>query len=178
MSLDFWSQLGQWVGYMGWALLLMGVSLLVYLGLGGNFIILGLAAVYALVTEFATIGWPLLLVLLGLALAGEGLEFVVGTFYPARKGATGRGITLAFVGGLVGAALGQTAVPILGAVVGSFVGAFVGAVVGEYHNLHKLQPSLRLGIHVFTGKILAMFIKHALGLVMIMLILAATKPGS
>ncbi len=176
MSLGLWSQIGQWVGFMGWALLLLAVSLLVYLGLGANFIILGLAALYALATGFEPISWKLLLILLGLALAGEGLEFGVGTFYPARKGATGRGITLAFVGGLLGAGVGQMIVPLIGALLGSFAGAFCGAVVGEYHQLRKLQPSLRLGAHVFTGKLLAMFIKHVLGLVMIILILSATKP--
>ncbi len=176
MSPDLLTTIGQWVGFVGWSLLLLAISLLVYLGLGGNFIILGLALVYALVTGFGPIGWKLLAILAGLALAGEGLEFLVGTFFPLRKGASGRGITMAFVGGVLGAMVGQALLPLVGAVLGSFVGAFAGGVSGEYRRLRKIQPSLRLGAHVFTGKLLAMFIKHVLGLVMILLILIATRP--
>ncbi|NCQ34586.1 DUF456 domain-containing protein [bacterium] len=176
MSWELLADIGRWIGFVGWSLLLLAVSLLVYLGLGGNFIILGLALMYGLVTGFDPVGWKLLLVLAGLALAGEGLEFLVGTFYPVSKGATGRAITWAFVGGLAGAVMGQAALPLVGAVLGSFLGAFAGAVWGEYRRLKVLQPSLRLGAHVFTGKLLAMIIKHMLGLVMIILILAATKP--
>ncbi len=178
MNWDLLASIAGWIGFAGWALLLLAVSLLVYLGLGGNFILLALAAVYALATGFDPLGWRLLLILLGLAAAGEGLEFLVGTFYPARKGATGRGITAAFVGGLLGAVVGQSLVPVVGAVAGSFTGAFGGAVLGEYQRLRRFEPSLRLGLHVFTGKLLAMVIKHALGLVMIILILAATRPRS
>ncbi len=177
MSWDLLADIARWAGFVGWSLLLLTVSLLVYLGLGANFIILGLAVVQALVTGFQPLGWKLLLILAGLAIAGEGLEFVVGTFYPVRKGASSRGITLAFVGGLLGAAVGQLLVPVVGAVVGSFLGAFTGAVLGEYRRLRRIEPSLRLGAHVFTGKLLAMVLKHALGLVMIFLILAATRPG-
>ena len=176
MTWDLLAEVGRWTGFVGWSLLLLTASLLVYLGLGGNFIILGLALVYALATGFDPIGWKLLLILAGLALAGEGLEFLVGTFYPARKGATGRGVTLAFVSGLAGAMAGQAVLPVIGAVLGSFAGAFLGAVLGEYHRLRKLEPSLRLGAHVFTGKILAMVIKHGLGLVMVVLILTKTRP--
>ena len=101
------TEIGLWSGYALWALLLVAASLFVYLGLGGTFIVLGLALVHALVTGYHPIGWKLLAVLLGLALLGEGIEFVVGTFWVARKGATRRGVLGAFVGGLAGAAAGN-----------------------------------------------------------------------
>ena len=167
---------GQWAGFFLWGLLLVVASLLVYLGLGGNFILVGLAAIYGVVTGFNTISWTLLLVLLGLALLGEGIEFVVGTFYPARRGATRSGMVGAFLGGLLGAAAGNSLVPVVGAVLGSFVGAFAGAVVGEYRHNQQLEPSLQIGAHAFFGRLLAIFCKHALGLVMIFLILRATLP--
>ena len=107
---------------MLWSLLLIVASLFVYLGLGGNFIIIGLAAVHALATGFDPITWKLLLVLLGIALVGEGIEFVVGTFYLAKQGATKAGVVGAFIGGLLGAALGNSVVPVVGAVSGSIRG--------------------------------------------------------
>ncbi|MBE0565641.1 MAG: DUF456 domain-containing protein [Krumholzibacteria bacterium] len=168
--------IGQWSGYVLWALLLVVASLFVYLGLGGNFIVLGLALVHALVTGFDPIGWGLLAVLLGIALLGEGIEFVVGTFWVARKGATRHGVIGAFVGGLLGAAAGNGLVPVVGAIAGSFVGAFAGAVAGEYLALARLEPSLRVGGHAFLGRLVAILVKHLLGLVMVGLILRATLP--
>jgi uncharacterized protein YqgC (DUF456 family) len=168
--------IGQWAGYFLWALFLVLASLLVYLGLGGNFILVGLATIYALIAGFDVISWQLLLVLLGLALLGEGIEFVVGTFYPAKQGATRSGMVGAFIGGLLGAAAGNSLLPVAGAVLGSFVGAFIGAVAGEYRHNQKVEPSLRIGFHAFAGRLLAIFIKHALGLVIVFLVLQATIP--
>ena len=174
--MDILQSLGQWGGFLLWSLLLVVASLFVYLGLGGNFIILGLAVIHALVTGFDPLGWPLLLTLLGLALAGELIEFLVGTFYAARQGATRYGITGAFLGGLMGAVAGNSLLPVIGAVLGSFVGAFGGAVAGEYYREQRLEPSLRIGAHSFVGRLVAILIKHVIGLVMVFLILKATMP--
>lgn len=165
-----------WAGYLLWSALLLAASLLIYLGLPGNFVVLGLALVYALLTGFDPIGWPLLLWLLGLALLGELLEFLVGTFWIARKGATRHGVGGAFVGGLLGALLGAPLAPPAGAVLGSFAGAFAGAVLGEYRHRRQLGPSVRIGRWAFAGKLAAMFLKHATVLVMVALILRATWP--
>jgi uncharacterized protein YqgC (DUF456 family) len=176
--MDVLAQIGTWTWYVLWAALLLVASLFVYLGLGGNFIVLGLALIHALVTGFDPIGWQLLLLLLGIALLGEGLEFLVGTFYVAKKGASRAGVICAFVGGLLGAVAGSPLVPIVGAILGSFVGAFLGAILGEYYQQRRLEPSLRIGAHAFCGKMAAILIKHALGLVMVGLVLRATWPVS
>ena len=168
---------GQWFGFFLWSLLLVTASLFVYLGLGGNFIVIGLALIHALITGFDPISWQLLLVLLGIALVGEFIEFLVGTFYAAKQGASKSGVIMAFVGGLVGAWLGNQIFPILGAVLGSFGGAFAGAVIGEYYNEQRLEPSLRIGGYAFLGRLIAIFIKHALSLVMVFIILKATLPA-
>lgn len=169
--------IGLWSGYVLWALLLVVASLFVYLGLGGTFIILGLALVHALVTGFDPVTWKLLLWLLGIALVGEFVEFVVGTFYVARKGATKWGVAGAFAGGILGAIGGNGVIPVVGAVLGSFVGGFGGAVAGEYLRRERLEPSLRVGGHAFVGRLLSMLFKHALALVMVFLILRATLPS-
>jgi len=171
-------QIGQWSWFFLWSLLLIAASLFVYLGLGGTFIIIGLALIHALVTGFDPISWKLLLVLLGLALIGEGIEFVVGTFYVAKKGASKSGVIGAFAGGLAGAVAGNGLFPVFGAILGSFVGGFGGAVLGEYYAREKLEPSLRIGGHAFLGRLLAILIKHAIALVMVFLILRVTSPVS
>ena len=163
-------------GFVLWALLLVVASLFVYLGLGGNFIVLGLALIHALATGFTSIGWGLLAVLLGLALLGELVEFILGNFYVVRKGASRPGFIGAFTGGLLGAVLGNGVVPVVGALLGSFVGAFLGAVTGEYVRQRRIEPSLRIGGHAFLGRMLSLLFKHAVSLVMVFLILRATWP--
>ena len=81
------------------------------------------------------------------------------------------------MGGLVGGAAGNGAVPVVGALLGSFIGAFAGAVIGEYLRERNLEPSMRIGWHAFAGKMLAIVVKHALGVVMIWLILQRTWPA-
>ena len=174
--MEILQQVGHWSWYFLWSRLLITASLFVYLGLGGTFIIIGLALVHALVTGFDPITWQLLLILLGLALLGEGIEFVVGTFYVAKMGASKLGIVGAFVGGLLGAGMGNTVIPVVGAVLGSFGGAFGGAVLGEYLQRERLEPSMRVGGHAFLGRLLAILIKHAIAMVMVFLILRATLP--
>jgi len=175
--MEWLAQIGEWVWYVVWGGILLTASLLVYVGLGGNFVVLGLALLHALVTGFDPISWQLLLILLALALAAEGIEFVLGTFYVAKKGASRYGIIGAFCGGLLGAVLGTPLVPIVGSIVGSFVGAFAGAILGEYYAQRRLEPSLRIGTHAFIGKLVAILVKHAFGLAMIVLILKATWPA-
>ena len=168
--------IGGWAWYVVWATLLLLASLLVYLGLGGNFIVVGLALVHALITGFDPIGWPLLGVLLGIAVLGELIEFGLGNFYVLKKGASGLGTAGGFAGGLLGALGGNSIMPLAGAVLGSFVGAFAGCVLGEYWSRQRLEPSLRVGTHAFVGRLLAILVKHALGLVMVFLVLRATFP--
>lgn len=170
--------IGGWAWYVVWAALLLASTLLVYVGLGGTFVVLGLAVVHALVTGFDPIGWPLLGWLCGLALLGEAIEFVLGNFYAVGKGASLPGAVGAYVGGLAAALALAGLMPPLGAVVGSFLGAFTGGVLGEYWRQRRLEPSLRIGSHAFVGRVLAIIVKHALGLVMAFLILRATLPAA
>ena len=169
---------GGWAWYVVWSLLLLVASLLVYVGLGGNFVIVAMALVHALVTGFDPVTWPLLGVLLGLALVGELVEFVLGNFYVLRKGATKPGAIGGFAGGLLGAMAGNSVLPVVGAVLGSFAGAFLGCVAGEYWRQQHLDASLRIGWHAFVGRIAAIVVKHAMGLVMVLLLLKATFPAS
>jgi uncharacterized protein YqgC (DUF456 family) len=176
--MEWLAQIGEWVWYVVWGFLLLSASLLVYVGLGGNFVVLGMALLHALTTGFDPITWQLLLLLLVLALIAEGIEFLLGTFYVAKKGASRYGVIGAFCGGLLGAVFGTPLLPIIGSIIGSFIGAFAGAILGEYYTQHRLEPSLRIGTHAFIGKLVAILVKHAFGLAMIVLILKATWPAS
>jgi len=175
--MEILQQIGQWSWFFLWSLLLVVASLFVYLGLGGNFIIIALALIHALVTGFDPLTWQFLLILLAMALLGEAIEFVVGTFYVAKQGASRAGVIGAFAGGLLMASIGNQIVPIVGAVLGSFLGAFTGAVAGEYWRENNLEPSLRIGAHAFVGRMAAILIKHFIAIIMIFLILRRTVPS-
>lgn len=174
---EFLQAVGGWAWYIIWAMLLLAGTLLVYVGLGGTFVVLGLAFIHALVTGFDPIGWTLLAWLLGLALLAEAIEFVLGNFYAVGRGASLPGGVGAYIGGYAGALVLIGLAPPFGAVLGSFLGAFLGGVVGEWWRQRRMQPSLRIGTHAFVGRVLAILVKHALGLVMVLLILRATFPG-
>ena len=169
--------IGSWTWFVVWSVLLLAASLLVYVGLAGTLVVLGLALVHALVTGFDPIGWPLLGVLLGLVLLGELIDFILTNFYAVKRGASLPGAVGAFVGGFAGALALNSLVPLLGAVLGSFLGAFAGGVIGEWWRQRRMEPSLRIGTHAFVGRVLAMVAKHACGLVMVFLVLRATLPG-
>ncbi len=170
--------IGVWILFVVWTLLLLTASLLTLLGLGGNFIIVGLGLIHALITGFDPITWQLLLIMLGMAVLGEIVESVLGVVYVAKKGATRYGVLGAFLGGLAGAALGSSVVPVIGTVIGSFIGAFGGAVIGEYMREQRTEESMRIGWHAFAGKMLASGFKFALALAMIVMMLQRTWPGA
>jgi len=168
--------LGQWTLYALWTLLLTAASLCVYLGLGGTFLVLGLALAHAALTGFSPITLHWLLWLLALAALGEGLEFLIGSFYAAGRGASKWSVVSAFVVGLLGAAVGNSLVPVLGAVLGSFIGAFLGAVLGEYAGHRRLERSLRVGLAACVGRIGGILVKHVIALIMVFLVLRLTLP--
>ncbi|MDD5718380.1 MAG: DUF456 domain-containing protein [Candidatus Krumholzibacteria bacterium] len=175
---DILQTVGGWIWFAIWAVLLIGSTFLVYVGIGGTFVVLGLAFVHALVTGFAPIGWPLLGVLAGIAVLGEVIEFILGNFYAVGRGASAPGAIGAFLGGTVGGLSLMAALPPIGAVMGSFAGAFIGGVLGEWWRQRRLEPSLRIGSHAFVGRVLAIVVKHALGLAMVALVLRVTVPTS
>lgn len=175
--LSFLGDAGVWILFVIWTLALLVGSLMTILGLSGNFVIVGLGLIHALITGFDPISWQLLLVLLGMAILGEVIESVLGVAYVAKKGATRYGVVGAFLGGLLGAAAGSAVVPVIGTIVGSFLGAFAGAVAGEYYREQRTEESLRVGFHAFIGKMLASGAKFALAVAMIVMLVQRGWPG-
>jgi len=171
------SFLGVWGLFFLWALLLVVSSLLVYLGLGGTMAVFMLALTHGVFTGFDPISWKLLAILGGLVILAESVESLLGVLYTAKMGATKSGVVGAFIGGIAGAFVGSGIAPVFGTLMGGFFGAFGGAVLGEYIREKRLEESLRIGVHAFIGKLLAILFKHIVALVMVGLILRATWPS-
>jgi uncharacterized protein YqgC (DUF456 family) len=142
---------------------LAGLVLLPF-GLPGLWVmVLGVLA-YGWLTDFRTITTGLIILVLGLALAGEILEAWLGFRFARRYGGSSRAGWGALAGGLVGAAIGVP-VPLFGSVIGGFVGAFAGAALLEYTVARRSGPAAKAAWGAVLGRALAAAAKMALGVV-------------
>lgn len=148
--------------------------LLIPLGLGGNFVLLGLALIVAIASKFTTIGWVALLVIAGAVAVGEILELLLGSLVAARYGASRRGQIGAFLGGLLGGVAGTAVLPVIGSIFGSFAGTAVGAIVGETTGGKDRSSGLRAGWGAFVGRAVSVAIKMAAGAGIIVFIVLRT----
>jgi uncharacterized protein YqgC (DUF456 family) len=139
------------------------VLLLHAVGLPANWILLGLALLYALITGLSPVGWGTLLVLAALAGLAELLEFGIGVGYTAKRGATRWGLGGAFVGGIGGGVALSSVVPPFGSLVGVFLGSFLGAVLFEYIAQERLDAALRSGRAAFFGRVFGAVVKTMCG---------------
>lgn len=159
----------QHIGLVIFYLVLFLFYLTIFFGVPGGWAALAAIIIYDAVTGFSNVGIVLLLVMLGIAILGEIIEALLGLVYVARKGATRWGVLGAFVGGLAGAIGGSMILPFLGSIILGLLGAFAGAVALEYLYYRSLDRALQTGFFAFVGKLGAMFVKFALGLVVLWL---------
>ena len=126
-------------------LALMGVGVIgaIIPGLPGSSIILLAILIWSVVTNFAGIGWPLVIIFAVLILSA-GVEYLALYFGAKQSGASKwsqygaiAGMVLGFVGLL-------PALPLGGPLFGVLFGAILGAFVGEYAYRSNLDSSARM----------------------------------
>jgi hypothetical protein len=172
-----------WVYYPSAVLLVLicvGAWLLTLLTAPGNWMIVGLAALFAWLFSADAghgISWTTVAVLVGLAAAGELFEFGASAVGAAKQGASRRAVILSLVGALVGSAVGLFAgvpIPVVGpllmAVLGGAAGAFIGAYVGETWKGRTSAESVAVGQGAFVGRIWGTVGKLAVGAVMLAIV--------
>lgn len=146
---------------------------LTVLGLGGNWVLVGVALVIKL-TGLSSMTWTWLVVVVAIAAVGEVVEALLGLVVVAKKGGTKWGVVGAFVGGIAGVVLGAPVVPPIGSLVFGFVGAFAGAAGGEYLRNQRVEEALRVGFWSFVGRSLATMGKVAAGFCIVWIIIVTT----
>jgi len=156
---------------------LLAGLLAIPIGLGGNFIILGAALLVALITGFARIGWVALILMAVFVAVGELLEAFLGSMMARKYGASGYGMTGAFVGGIAGAIVGTSVLPLVGTIIGSILGTAVGAVLAERLRGASEEDGTRAGWGALIGRTLASLFKLAIGIGMVIHVVAATHGG-
>jgi len=141
-----------------------GVAI-VAVGLPGTWLIVASAALYSLFYRFdggATSPYWVNGILIGLAVFGEIVEFVVGTFGSKTLKVSNGAIWCALFGGIVGAIVGVP-VFLIGAMLGMFLGAFLGALIYEWLTLKSFGRALKSAMAVLATKMVATSLKVALG---------------
>jgi len=139
--------------------------LLIPLGLPGLWVIVLAVLGYGWLTDFRTMSAGFIILITGLAMAGELIEAWLGFRFAQRYGGSRRAGWGALLGGLIGAVIGVP-IPIIGSVIGGFVGAFAGAALFEYTLARQSDVAARAGWGAVLGRAVAAAVKMAIGVVL------------
>jgi uncharacterized protein YqgC (DUF456 family) len=157
-------------------LLILIVDILIFAGLPGGWIGLGIIFIYDLARGFSVVGWQWWIVLGALLVVGEIIEAFLGTVIVMKKGASKWGAVGAFAGGIIGAVLGTSVMPVVGSVIFGLFGAFAGAVLAEYIQYQKMDDAMKTGFWAFVGKLWAYFAKFAMAAAALVIFIVRSWP--
>jgi uncharacterized protein YqgC (DUF456 family) len=168
---------------MDWVYYLLTIALgfagivLTLPGLPGLWLMVAASAGFAWLTGYDRYaGTPVLLTLLGFALAAEIGEFLAGAAGSKGAGGTMRGFIGAVIGGIAGAILLTIPVPVIGTIIGACIGTFLGAAIMEMSGRMGTRQSIRVGYGAAKGRLYGTLIKLAVGVVMFFIMLIALLP--
>lgn len=163
------------VSIFGWSF--FGLAIIVGLGLDmvglfGNWIILGAAAIAWVATGFDHFGIWSLLFMTGFAVLGEVLETAFAGYGARKFGGSKGSIVAALVGCILGAIAGTfIPIPVVGTLIGACLGAFVGAALYEYIKMEKKAgEAMWTGLGAALGKVGGLFAKLFCGIAMLAII--------
>ena len=157
-------------------LLILIADILIFAGIPGGWIGLGIIFIYDLILKFTVVGWQWWIVLVALMVVGEIVEAFLGTVVVLKKGASKWGAVGAFAGGIIGAILGTSILPVIGSVIFGLLGAFSGAVLAEYIQYEKLDDALKTGFWAFMGKLWAYAAKYAIAMAVLVIFIVRSWP--
>ena len=150
--------------------IILGIGvILAVLGFPGTWLIVLAALGYAQVENFGRPGqnYRVIALLVFLALLAEAFEFIISIVGAKRMAVSNGAIVLSFVGGFVGTLVGSFFLPIFGSSLGLFAGAFLGAFFYELAARLPLDRAIKTAFAVLLSRVLAVFFKTAIALVMV-----------
>lgn len=152
----------------GLCTLLMIFGLLLILpGLPGNWVIIGIAALWAYFGDAASFTWQYFAFIVGLAVVGEIVEFLAGHFGTRRFGGSSQGGYGGIVGALAGGILGAAFLFGLGALPGALIGGFIGCFVVEKGRGMESGPALKAAWGASLGRFGGFVVKFGIGIVIL-----------
>lgn len=140
----------------------------------GTWLIVAAALGYGWWTGWDPIGWGVIAVLAGIALAAEAVEIVMSVVTAKKAGASRQAAWGGLIGGFAGmiflASLFSLPFPVIGTMVGASVGAlvgcFAGAMIAELAVRKKLVQGTKVGFFSALGFALGTATKTAIALAM------------
>lgn len=139
--------------------------------LPGTWVIAVAALLYSLVRDFqASSDWVVIGILVGLALVGEGIEFLTGTLGAKRENVPTGAIVCSMIGGIVGAIIGVP-VFLVGALLGLLLGTFLGALIYCLVKDGHVRQALRHSWSILTSRVVSIFAKTSVAIGMAVYVL-------
>lgn len=164
-----------WAGlFLAFLTLLVGLH---FFGLPANWLILlGLGA-WKWAHPDMPAGWVFFLLLFGVCLAGEVVEFAAQYWGARRFGGTKRGAWAAVVGAIVGGIFGAAFFFGLGAVPGSLLGAYAGSLLVEIGQGRSFDEARHAAMGAMWSKVFGAVAKIGLGVFMLRVAAGPVWPG-
>lgn len=150
-------------------------------GTPGASLILVAILIWGVVTQFAGIGWPIILVF-GLLILSAAIEFLAAYWGAKQFGASKWGQFGAIVGLVVGVLGLLPALPVGGPILGVLLGPFLGAFIGEYlsrkqvEGESKVQTALKASVGTVVGSIIGNLIDGLLAIIAVVVFVLTTWP--
>ena len=139
--------------------------------LPANWAVLGILLLWRVITPEAatTMDVTFFIIVGGLALLGEILEFAVQMLGAKKYGSSGKGNFGGIVGAIAGAILGAPFFFGLGALAGALCGAYTGCLLMEMGQGRSFDSAAHAAKGAFFGKFLGLGIKFGIGVCLVML---------
>ncbi|WP_298067598.1 DUF456 domain-containing protein [uncultured Mailhella sp.] len=153
--------------------LLLAMSLCALLNLvtlPGNWAMAVLVVLWAMLVPGNTLTAGFFVLFFGLALLGEGMEFLMQIWGSQKYGSSPASTFAGIVGAILGALAGSPFLFGLGAVLGSLFGAWAGCYLTERFLRHQdSKAAFRAAQGAFVGKFFGMIVKFGIGVSLIAL---------
>lgn len=168
-------------GIAGGFILLLGIVLLLNLvSLPANWMLIALAAAWKYMAPGPSghMGFTFFALLIGLALAGEALEFGLQAMKAKKYGSSNSGLFAGLVGAVIGAIMCAPFFFGLGALLGALAGAWLGCYLMEILRGGGHEKAVRAAMGAMMGRFLGTVCKCAAGGVILVCIARAVWPDA
>ena len=137
-------------------------AITIWINLPGSFLMLAFIFVWAWIGGFDLISISEVLVILGIMIALEILEFTLSGIAAKLSGAEKKSVFLAIIGGVLGTIILGSLFFIPGAFIGLFLRSYLGAYWGELQAGKNKGEARRAAMGALLGSIAAKVIKSAM----------------
>jgi uncharacterized protein YqgC (DUF456 family) len=156
-------------------LFVLGGIVMTAIGLPGNTLILLTGLAYGYYDHFENIDYAILVIVFGIYIIGEIIEFVAGLMGAKKEKASKRAMLAPLIGTIVGGIWGTALLPIIGSLLGALLGAYAVTFLAEYSKTKDIAQAKRVAKGVVKGQVFGIMIKSATAVSMAILLVYQLK---